>query len=127
MEVGAYNAVKNATCRKTCLDGGLIQACPASLPAQAPGPSSFLASSALHAFLLPDGSLSSAYQTGALPRGGLSSALQTGALPQHAFEQGPEVLPQHLAKLTLNVTFCASYPPALDGLDVKSNLLTASS
>ena len=94
VEVAAYNAVKGATCWKQCLDGGLIQACPASLSAPAPGPGSLVAS-AHHAFTLPNGSLSTAYDRGALPRGGLSSALQTGAPTKHPLGHGPEVHLQH--------------------------------
>ena len=95
MEVAAYNAVKGAKCQRTCLDGGLIQACPASLSAPAPGPGSSLASSEHHGFMLPNGSLATAYDMGALPRGGLSSALQTGAPPRHVPEHGSEVDLQH--------------------------------
>ena len=91
VEVAAYNAVKGATCQKRCLDGGLIQACPASLPSAAPGPGSSAASLAQGAFVLPNGSLSTAYGMGSLPRGSLSSALQTGAPPRHPRKHVPEV------------------------------------
>ncbi len=103
VEVGAYNAVKNATCQKHCLEGGLIQACPASLLAPAPGPGSNLASEFHQEYVLPNGTLSTTYQKGAraLPAGALDFALQTGAPPRHPPVHVPQVHP-----ISANMTGC---------------------
>ena len=102
MEVGAYHAVKNASCHKQCLEGGLIQVCPgpALVPVPVPGPAAefFPLASAYQtgAAQMPGQNISGAYQMraslkdslpsvhqrDALPDGALFSALQTGAPPR---------------------------------------------
>ena len=110
MEVGAYHAVKNASCHKQCLEGGLIQVCPGSAlaPAPTPGPAADFfplasvyqtgtaqmpgqnISGAYQMGASFKGSLSSEHQRDALPSGALFSALQTGAPPR----ESPFAVPQ---------------------------------
>ena len=90
VEVGAYNAVKNATCSKQCLEGGLLQACPAQAPAPAPSPAYAQALAALQAGAPAPG----ASFGGAL--NGLSSALQAGSPPRYPSEAVPQVLMQQM-------------------------------
>ena len=119
MEVGAYHAVKNASCHKQCLEGGLIQVCPgpALVPVSAPGPAAdfFPLASAYQTGTaqMPGQNVSGVYQMGAplkdslpsvhqrdvLPNGALFSALQTGAPPRESPFAIPQVSlhPSHVA------------------------------
>ncbi len=110
MEVGAYQAVKISSCHKRCLEDGLIQVCPGSALAPAPGPGPAadffpLASAYPIGFgQMPGQNISEAYQMGAwlkdsnssgyqrngLPSGAIFSALQTGAPPR----ESPLAVPQ---------------------------------
>ena len=90
VEVGAYNAVKNATCSKQCLEGGLLQACPAQAPAPAPSPAYAQALATLQAGAPAPGARSEG------PLNGLSSALQAGSPPRYPPETVPQVLMQRV-------------------------------
>ena len=81
--MGAYNAVKNATCTKQCLEGGLLQACPAHAAAPAPSPGYAQALAALQAGAPAPGA------SFAGPLSGLSSALQAGSPPDIRQKQCP--------------------------------------
>ena len=90
MEVGAYNAVKNATCTKQCLEGGLLQACPAHAAAPAPTPSYTQALEVLQ----PGAPAPGASFAG--PLTGLSSVLQASSPPRYPPEMIPQVLMQRV-------------------------------
>ena len=129
VEVGAYNAVKNATCSKQCLEGGLLQACPAQAPVPAPSPAYAQALAALQAGAPAPGASSG----GAL--NGLSSALQAGSPPRYPPEAGPQVpkqkvmipedaLPSHVNPETLSMPLqmpskCHSNVPSYDIASLK--------
>ena len=90
VEVSAYNAVKNATCTKQCLEGGLLQACPAHATAPVPSPGYAQALAILQAGAPAPG----ASFVG--PLNGLSSALQASSPPRYPPETVPQVLMQQV-------------------------------
>lgn len=110
--------MKNASCHKQCLEGGLLQVCPgpALVPVPAPGPAAdfFPLASAYQTGTaqMPDQSISGVYHMGAplkdslpsvhqrdaLPNGAMFSALQTGAPPREFPFANSQVslLPSHV-------------------------------